>query len=167
MRVGLHSVTVYSRFGSWSRTRNLQESGISGGCYIDDSDSNMRTHYNMLEVSHMQCCCCRGVEALLSGMSSFDVSLGSPAFNDGGVDNIHEDFRFLVGEQRCSCPRVIARLLSRKLSVHYSIDASINDYIIEMDDLQNEFPLILSLGRGSMIHVTIDNDRFLFSLSRE
>jgi hypothetical protein len=25
----------------------------------------------------------------------------------------------------------------------------------------------LSLGRGSMIHVTIDNDRFLFSLSRE
>jgi hypothetical protein len=51
--------------------------------------------------------------------------------------------------------------------IHHTTDASINEYTVETKDPDNQFPLFESLGSGVIIHVTLENRRFLFSLSRE
>jgi hypothetical protein len=100
-------------------------------------------------------------------MSSFDVALHPLAFRHVRMDDIQEDFVFIVGKQRYNCPRIIVHLLSRRLLLQKSIDTSINEYVVETKDPKNEFPLFLSLGRGSLVTVTTDSAPFVFSLCRE
>jgi hypothetical protein len=100
-------------------------------------------------------------------MLSLAATLRPGAIRNLGIGDIQEDFIFLVGEQRYTCPRIVARLLSQNTLVQHSIDPSINEYIVKTNDQQNEFPLLLTLGRSSLAEATSDNSRFLFSLSRE
>jgi hypothetical protein len=100
-------------------------------------------------------------------MSSFDASLDLAVFKNVGVDDIQEAFVFIVDSQKYSCPRIIARLLSRRLLLQHSIDASISEYAVETKDLQNEFQIFMSLVGDGTIRLTPMNRPFLFSLSRE
>jgi hypothetical protein len=73
----------------------------------------------------------------------------------------------MVGKQRYSCPRSIARLLSRTICVQHSIDASIKEYVVETKDPEDQFPLFHLFGLGGTIQISKETRPFLFSLSRE
>jgi hypothetical protein len=99
---------------------------------------------------------------------SFEAALRPSALRNIGIDDIQEDFAFIVGDDTCYCPRFIARLLSRRILLQHSTDASISEWQIETEDrLGTEFPLFSSLGQGSTIEVHPKNRRFLRSISRE
>jgi hypothetical protein len=71
-----------------------------------------------------------------------------------------------VGWKRYECPGIIAPFISPKVCLLHSLDPSITEYTVEIDDLHNQFPLFVALARGS-IPVDDDTRAFLLSLSRE
>jgi hypothetical protein len=99
-------------------------------------------------------------------MTAFDVCL-SPAAMKNINNNIQENFVFIVGGQRHKCPRILAEILSPRLSLFHSVDPSITEYVVQNQDLNGEFHLFMSLGSGSTIRVTTANLEFFLSLSRE
>jgi hypothetical protein len=100
-------------------------------------------------------------------MTSLELSLSPPAIRNVRIDDIQEDFVFLVGEQKFSCPAPIARVVSRQICLQHSIDTSISEYVVQTKDGKDQFASFLSLFSGAAIQVTAANRPFLFSLSRE
>jgi hypothetical protein len=108
---------------------------------------------------------------LFSSRALFDASvqltLSPSAIRNVENDGIQEDFAFLVGDERYSCPRVIARLSSRAILVQHSIDTSISEYQVETSDTKSQSGLFLSLTHGARFESTVNSRPLLFSLSRE
>jgi hypothetical protein len=86
---------------------------------------------------------------------------------DASLATIHENFIFICGGHRYKCSMPLARLLSPKICFLHSIDPSVTEYTIKTKDVNNQFPLFLSLVQGSRIHVDASHFQFLCSLSRE
>jgi hypothetical protein len=83
------------------------------------------------------------------------------------VNDLQNDFRFIVDGCTYPCLRSIAEFLSPRISRQRATDPSIAEYVVETRDWHDQFQLFLSLGQGSTIHVDQTNRRFLLSLSQE
>jgi hypothetical protein len=100
-------------------------------------------------------------------MTDFDVCLSSAAIKNIVLDQIQEDFDFIVGGKGYKCPRILAQFLSPRVCLSHSVDPSIAEYIVETRDLNDQFKLFMSLGSGSTIQVSEANLDFFVSLYRE
>jgi hypothetical protein len=69
------------------------------------------------------------------------------------LDQIQENFVFVVGDQRYECPHIIAEFLSVRVCLSHSVDPSIAEYFFEMPDVNDQFQLFISLGCGSTIPI--------------
>jgi hypothetical protein len=96
-------------------------------------------------------------------MSVLALTLGDHSVRNALIESIQENFVFVVGEQRYSCPRILSHLLSRTISVHHTIDASISEYTVETKDTHDQFPIFQLFGIGGTVQVTLENPPFLFS----
>jgi hypothetical protein len=100
-------------------------------------------------------------------MTAFGVCLSSAAIKNMVVDQIQEDFEFVVGYHGYKCPRILAELLSPRICLSHSVDQSIAEYFVEASDLNDQFKLFISLGSGSTISITKPNlDFFILFVSR-
>jgi hypothetical protein len=95
------------------------------------------------------------------------VCLSSAAIKNIVVDQIQEDFEFVVGCHGYKCGRILAEFLSPRVCLAHSVDQSIAEYFVETSDLNDQFKLFLSLGSGSAISITQANLDFFLCLSRE
>jgi hypothetical protein len=100
-------------------------------------------------------------------MTDFDVCLSSAAIKNIVLDQIQEDFEFVVGGQSHKCGRILAEFLSPRVCLSHSVDQSIADYRVEASDSNNQFQVFMSLGSGSTIPITQANLDFFVCLSRE
>jgi hypothetical protein len=109
---------------------------------------------------------------VLSGkMADFDIDIdiarSLSRMRTVWVNDVEDDFVFLVGDKRYDCPRIIPELLCPTTSVQHSVDPSITQYIVETNQVNEDFELFQSLCAGSAIRVTDANRAFFLSLSRE
>jgi hypothetical protein len=100
-------------------------------------------------------------------MTAFGVCLSSAAIKNIVVDQIQEDFEFVVAGERYKCARILAEFLSPRVCLSHSVDQSIAEYELEASDSNDQFKLFLSLGSGSTIAITKANLDFFVCLSRE
>jgi hypothetical protein len=84
-----------------------------------------------------------------------------------GINNIQDNFVFVVGGKMYDFPRIRAEFLSPRGCVQHWIDPSITEYIVETNDVNGYFAIFKLLSQGSAIRVTWANRAFLLSLSRE
>jgi hypothetical protein len=61
----------------------------------------------------------------------------------------------------------LAEFLSPKVGRLHSVDATVSEIHFEVEDVNNDFQTILSLGFGSSLSVTSENRLFLLSIARE
>jgi hypothetical protein len=76
--------------------------------------------------------------------------------SSSGMANItksrtENDFTFIVGGRRHSCPWVIADFVSPKIGRLHSVYVPVNPMNVDAEDINNEFQSILSLGFASNI----------------
>jgi hypothetical protein len=100
-------------------------------------------------------------------MTAFGVCLSSAAIKNMVVNQIQEDFEFVVGGHGYKCARILAEFLSPRVCLSHSVDQSISEYVVEASDSNDQFKLFLSLGSGSAIPITKANLDFFLCLSRE
>jgi hypothetical protein len=98
-------------------------------------------------------------------MSGFDVRLSSSGIKNIRAADIQQDFVFIVGCERYVCPRILADFLSQKVSQLHLVESPITEYVVEIEDLNQQLSLFLSLGQGSSIHLDEINSPFFLSLS--
>jgi hypothetical protein len=102
-----------------------------------------------------------------SQMAHHSVAIGSAQIRNAGLGDIHSNFQFIVGQRVFTCPRVVAHVLSPKVCLMHSIDASLMEYVVQTRDSDQLFELYQSLGQGSVVPINDQNSGFLLSLSRE
>jgi hypothetical protein len=100
-------------------------------------------------------------------MSSKQLTLSTKGMMNIAISRAENDFTFIVGEHRHSCPWFVADFLSPKVGRLHSIDPCLNEIIIDTIDYNDEFGALLTLGRGSKIEMTETNRTFLNSISLE
>jgi hypothetical protein len=100
-------------------------------------------------------------------MTDFDVCVSSAAIKNIVVDQIQEEFEFVVRGQRYKCPHIIAELLSPRVCLSHSVDQSIAEYFVEASDSNDQFQFFMPLGSGSRIRVAEANRDIFLCLSRE
>jgi hypothetical protein len=89
-----------------------------------------------------------------------------------GLENIPQsqdrnDFTFLVGDVRYSCPSFVAEFLSPKLCSLHETDPTINEFSIETLDPNRHFEDFLRLGLGQSIEVGDSARSFFVSVAEE
>jgi hypothetical protein len=97
----------------------------------------------------------------------FDVARSLKQMRTVGVNDIEDNFTFVVGGKTYDSSRIIAELVLPTACLGHSVDPSITNYIVETNDCNGNFELFQSLCTGSTIRVTEANRVFLLSLSRE
>jgi hypothetical protein len=100
-------------------------------------------------------------------MPKLEVTLSLARKNHMGINDISEDFVFVVDDKRYSAPRIIAHLLSSIVCLQHGVDPSITEYFVQTKDLTEQFQLFMSLGDGSPIEVAEANRVFFLNLFRE
>jgi hypothetical protein len=100
-------------------------------------------------------------------MKESAVKLSSSGMANITKSRMENDFTFIVGGRRHSCPWFVAEFLSPKVSRVHSVDITVSEIDIEVQDVNNEFESILSLGFGSSLSVARENRLFLLSIARE
>jgi hypothetical protein len=83
------------------------------------------------------------------------------------INDVQDDFVFIVGDERHRCPPIISEILSPRIGILRCIDASTAEYVVETKDLEHQFRLFLSLGQGSAIRVNRRNCGLFLRLSAE
>jgi hypothetical protein len=89
-----------------------------------------------------------------------------------GLKNIpiHEnlnDFEFMVGSRAYKCHRFVADFLSPKIGDMHTLDPTMDHYLIETPDTNEQFGLFLLLGRGEGLDIRERDLQFFCSLCRE
>jgi hypothetical protein len=95
------------------------------------------------------------------------VKLNSSEMENITKTRMENDFTFVVDGRRHSCPWFVAEFLSPKIGRLHSVDVTVNEINIEVEDVNTEFCSLLSLRFGSSLSVTDDNCLFLLSIARE
>jgi hypothetical protein len=100
-------------------------------------------------------------------MSDFGVSLSATGIKNAVIDDIHEDFTFIVREMCWTCPRSIARFFSPTVFLLHSIDASIAEYAVQHEDCEDLFDSFMSVTQGSSVSVAEDNGDVFLSFAQK
>jgi hypothetical protein len=100
-------------------------------------------------------------------MTGFGMCLSSAAIKNMVLDQIQEDFEFVVAGQRYPCTRILGEFLSPRVCLSHSVDQSIAEYVVETPDLNDEFQLFISRGSGSTLPAIKANLESFICLSRE
>jgi hypothetical protein len=95
------------------------------------------------------------------------LKLGASGLANIANSEPDNDFAFLVGDRSYNCPWFIAAFLSPRIAQLHSNDPTMNEFVIETEDCEDEFGAFLSIGRGESVEVDEGNLRFLFSVARE
>jgi hypothetical protein len=78
---------------------------------------------------------------------------------------IENDFTYIVNGHRHGCPWFVADFLSPKVARLHSVDPTIGEMIVEIEDLSDQFEQFLGLGRGSGLVITDTNRAFFSSIA--
>jgi hypothetical protein len=87
----------------------------------------------------------------LRGGSGVEVSVSTKGLRNAGWLGSNEDFTFILGGRRYQCSYVIARFLLFRVSVIQSIDDTIDEVNIDIDDPADLFARLLSVGSGGSV----------------
>jgi hypothetical protein len=68
-----------------------------------------------------------------------------------------DDFTFIIGDHRYRCPSSVAQFLSPRVSELNSIDATISELRLEVDDRDELFGSVLQAAKGNSIAVDSDH----------
>jgi hypothetical protein len=63
------------------------------------------------------------------------------------------DFEFIVGDRRYSCPWFVADFVSPVVGRLHSLDPSVNEFHVDIGDSEDHFRKFLSLGSGSNFEI--------------
>jgi hypothetical protein len=83
------------------------------------------------------------------------------------ITKAENDFSFVVGNNRCSCPWFIAAFLSPKIAKLHALDPLICEFHLETKDPKQEFEQFLSLGWDTSFIIDDDHLLFIHSIVRE
>jgi hypothetical protein len=83
------------------------------------------------------------------------------------TNDITQDFTFIVGDMHYNYPWIIAHFLSPKVRRLHSVDRTITEFVIETEDINQQFELFASLAQGSTVQVERVDYPFWLSLCFE
>jgi hypothetical protein len=89
----------------------------------------------------------------LRGGSRVTGRLLAPGLANVPIGDWSEDFTFIVGDHRYRCPLSVAQLLSPGLSELHSIDTTISELRLEVEDRDKLFGSVLEAAKGNSIAV--------------
>jgi hypothetical protein len=73
------------------------------------------------------------------------------------ISKVENDFDFVVGDNRYSCPWFVAAFLSTKIAQLHALDPSICEFHLETKDHKQKFEKFLSLGCGLSFVIDDEN----------
>jgi hypothetical protein len=91
------------------------------------------------------------------------------SLSTNGLRNIQRmlypnDFVFIIGDQKVSCPSFIAEFLSPRISLFRSADPTVQEFVVDVSDGAMIFSEFVCLAEGSPFQVTESNFRLLGSI---
>jgi hypothetical protein len=89
----------------------------------------------------------------IRGGSMVSGRLSARGLANVAVGGWSDDFSFIVGDHRYRCQSYVARFLSPQVSMLHSIDATINELRLEVEDRDELFGSVLKSAGGSSIAV--------------
>jgi hypothetical protein len=89
----------------------------------------------------------------LRGGSRVTGRLSARALANVNVRDWSDDFTFIIGNHCCRCPPFFAQFLSPLVSNLHSIDATISELRLEVDDGEELFGSVLEAAHGCSIAV--------------
>jgi hypothetical protein len=102
-------------------------------------------------------------------MSDLAIRLSLSAKGLQGVEAVnHEnDFAFIVGDERYSCPSFLAEFLSPRVAALRSEDITISEFSIKTSDPDHFFGTLLSIGFGREVSFPASRLGFVRAVSKE
>jgi hypothetical protein len=98
---------------------------------------------------------------------SHQVSLSAKGLQNLPINQYDNNFTFVVGDNRYSCPLVLAQFLSPRLCHLHTSDITIRELEIATEDPHGYFSKVLSLGRGEIVSLGDDEKLFVQSIGSE
>jgi hypothetical protein len=92
------------------------------------------------------------------------ITIGLSAKGIKNIQNKYNDFTFVVGSRRYHCPSFIAQFLSPRVCSVHLIDDTTKEFSISVDDKQEIFNDILSLGFGDDVVFDATNKTTILSI---
>jgi hypothetical protein len=100
-----------------------------------------------------------------SAASPLSVSLSAK-----GLKNIHKrdnDFTFVVGSRRYPCPSFVAEFLSPRIYDIHSVDDTLNEFRVEVQDPNAHFEAFLGLSEGNSVSIDEGNRQTILEICIE
>jgi hypothetical protein len=98
---------------------------------------------------------------------SLSLSLSAKGLQRLEGVNHEDDFVFIVGDERYSCPSFVAEFLSPRISSLRSQDITIDEFSITTADPNHQFDLLLSIGFGREVSFSETGLSFVRSVCGE
>jgi hypothetical protein len=92
-------------------------------------------------------------------MSKLEAKLSANGMRNIAISRVENDFNFVVGDNRYSCPWFVAAFLSPKIAQLHALDPSICEFYLETKDHKHEFEKFLSLG--CLLSFVIDDENLM------
>jgi hypothetical protein len=89
----------------------------------------------------------------LRGGLRVTVGLSARGLANVAVRDWSDEFTFIIGDHRCRCPSSVAQFLSPRVSELQSIDATISELRLEVEDRDGLFGSVLEAAAGDRIAV--------------
>jgi hypothetical protein len=89
----------------------------------------------------------------LRGGSRVTGGLSARGLANAPVGDWSDDFTFIMGDHRYRCPSSVSQFLSPRVSKLHSIDATISELRLEVEDRDKLFGLVLEAAKGNSIAV--------------
>jgi hypothetical protein len=86
-------------------------------------------------------------------MTTVSVALSAKALGNLPTSGSSGDFTFIVGQRPYSCPSIVAEFISPRVRGLHSVDSTITELVIGIDDPDGLFRDIISLSRGAEIAI--------------
>jgi hypothetical protein len=93
----------------------------------------------------------------LRGGSRVTGGLSARGLANGPVGDWSDHFTFIVGDRHYRCPSSVAQFLSPRVSKLHSIDATISELRLEVEDRDKLFGLVLEAAKGNSIAADSDH----------
>jgi hypothetical protein len=101
------------------------------------------------------------------GDSHLDLKISGSGLANIPASKLQNDFNFIVGELRYSCPWFMADFLSPVIRRLHLEDSSVSEFIIDTVGNHHQFSEFLSLGRGLSIQIADGTWVFFASIAHE
>jgi hypothetical protein len=100
-------------------------------------------------------------------MSKLEAKLLANGMRNIAISRVDNDFDFVAGGNRSSCPWFVAAFLSPRIAQLHGLDPSICEFHVETKDHKQEFDKFLSFGWGLSVVIDDENVLVVRSIARE